>query len=223
MERVLFVGNSFTYYNNMPKIFEALANQAGCEVQVHSVVKGGWYLNRYADPDDEFGLLLRTEYPKEAWDYIVWQDQSANPALDPEDFYAAAHELCHLFPCRKQHVFYQTWAYEEGSEKLASVHMDYETFHQALAAAYREAAKRENALCVPVGDAFALCHAQYPLINLYKPEDRFHPSLAGSYLAACVFVGAITGKDVSMLAPLGGETRALCEIAQNALDPQSGG
>lgn len=47
--KVLFVGNSHTYYNDMPRIFASLARDNGHDVQVESVTKGGWILPDRAD------------------------------------------------------------------------------------------------------------------------------------------------------------------------------
>ena len=62
------------------------------------------------------------------------------------------------------------------------------------AAQKEEAAKQQNALLVPVGDAFRLCHDTRPEIGLYMP-DHYHPSPEGTYLAACVFFAALSGCD----------------------------
>lgn len=193
MERILFIGNSFTYFNDMPGIFSTLCEGAGIPVQVESVVKGGWYLSRYADPENEMHPAILEAAQKE-WDYVILQDQSFNPAGNKEDFLAAAKKLAALFPCRKKLVFYQTWAYEEGSVKLESTGMTYEQMHESLRDAYLEAAKENNALCAPAGDAFRLAHDQYYYkFDLYR-GDAFHPSILGSYMIACTFFGTIFNK-----------------------------
>jgi len=193
MDRILFIGNSFTYFNDMPGIFSALCEGASIPVQVESVVKGGWYLSRYADPADEMHPAI-LEAAKQEWDYVILQDQSFNPACNKEDFLAAAKKLAALFTCRKKLVFYQTWAYEDETVKLSSTGMTYEQLHEALRDTYREAAKDNNALCVPAGDAFRLAHDQYYYkFDLYR-GDAFHPSILGSYMIACTFFGALFGR-----------------------------
>ncbi|MBR6788151.1 MAG: DUF4886 domain-containing protein [Clostridia bacterium] len=193
MDRILFIGNSFTYFNNLPSLFSALCESAGIPVQVESVVKGGWYLSRYADPQDEMHPAILAAAQKE-WDYVILQDQSFNPAGNQEDFLSGARKLSQLFPCRKKLVFYQTWAYEEGSAKLSSTGMTYEQLHESLRDAYQQAAKEMNALCVPAGDAFRLAHDQYYYkFDLYR-ADAFHPSILGSYMIACTFFGTLFNK-----------------------------
>lgn len=218
MKRVLFIGNSFTYFNDMPTLFSLIANDAGFDVGVSSVVKGGWWLNRYADPADEMGKALRAAYPRQKWDEIVLQDQSFNPAGDKADFLRSVHALRELMP-EGRFVFYQTWAYEYGSAKLAATGCTYEQMRDGLRAAYQQAARETNGLCVPVGDGFSLYRERYPQFSLYQP-DSFHPNLAGTYLAACLFLGCLSGQPVSRDLPVKGldaeRARTLREVA-NAL------
>lgn len=193
MDRILFIGNSFTYCNDMPEIFSQLCEGVGIPAHVEAITKGGWYLSRYADPTDEMYPAIAAAAEKE-WDYVILQDQSFNPADNKEDFLAAAKKLAKLFPCRKKLVFYQTWAYEDGSVKLSDTGMTYEQLHEALRDAYRQAAEENNALCVPAGDAFRLAHDQYYYkFDLYR-ADAFHPSILGSYMIACTFFATIFGK-----------------------------
>lgn len=186
MNSILFVGNSFTYVNDLPAMFEYICNAAGHTLTADRVVKGGWYLSRYADPENEMGVILRQEYPKKVWDVIVWQDQSFNPARNTPDFLAASQALCREFPARGKAAFYQTWAYEDNTDKLASTGLTYDEMHAQLKAAYQQAADENGAVCVPVGDAFSRCYKTHPEISLYWP-DHFHPSESGTYLAACTF------------------------------------
>ena len=84
MKKLLFVGNSFTYYHDLPAMLEKLSCAAGYSIQTAAVTKGGWYLERYADPDNEMYPLLHETHEQRAWDMIVLQDQSFSPAGHPE-------------------------------------------------------------------------------------------------------------------------------------------
>lgn len=189
---VLFIGNSFTYYNDLPGLVSGMFEQAGLDYQVESLTKGGWYLSRYADPQDEMGSQLYENLVGRHWDYVILQDQSFNPVKDREGFICAAGKLCDLLKPEKV-LFYQTWAYEDGSEKLAQTGLTYDRMYEQLKAAYTEAAVKWGGTVVPVGDRFAECRAAHPEVKLYV-EDHFHPSPEGSALAAKEFYRAITGK-----------------------------
>jgi hypothetical protein len=62
-----------------------------------------------------------------------------------------------------------------------------------LAEAYTTAGNENNALVIPAGLAFARAIDKQPELNLYAPDKR-HPSLAGTYLAACTVFAALTGR-----------------------------
>ena len=191
MKTVLFIGNSFTYYNDLPGVVSGMLETADDEYQVESLTKGGWYLHRYADPQDEMGSQLYEKFAGRHWDYLVLQDQSFNPVKDQNDFIAAAKKLCEVL--RPETVLlYQTWAYEDGSEKLFGTGMTYEEMYLALKASYARAADVLGGRLVPVGDRFAEYRDNHPEIGLYR-EDNFHPSETGTKLAACEFFKVITG------------------------------
>ena len=189
MKTVLFVGNSFTFYNDLPQTVAQMLQQAGCPHQVESLTKGGWFLSRYADPQDKYGALLRERHLGRHWDILVLQDQSFHPVGNYEDFLAGAKALRDLFRPERL-LLYQTWAYEDGTEKLEETGLSYDGMHLALKAAYTRAAEVLGAEVVPVGDRFARYHREHPEIRLYK-EDHFHPSEEGTRLAAEEFFRAI--------------------------------
>lgn len=79
-------------------------------------------------------------------------------------------------------VFFMSWAYSDKPEMTAE-----------LAEAYTVAGNANNALVIPAGLAFARARRTQPELNLYAPDKR-HPSLAGTYLAACTTFAALTGR-----------------------------
>ena len=189
MRTVLFIGNSFTFYHDMPAQVAAKLEEAGHPHQVATHTKGGWFLSRYANPEDKYGALLRERHLGKHWDIVILQDQSFNPIDQYEDFLAGAKALQQLLQPEKL-LLYQTWAYEDGTEKLQETGLSYAQMHLALKQAYTNAAAELGATVVAVGDRFAQCHDAHPEINLYK-EDHFHPSVEGTQLAVEEFVQAI--------------------------------
>jgi hypothetical protein len=79
-------------------------------------------------------------------------------------------------------VFFMSWAYADKPEMTA-----------ALAEAYTRAGNDNQAMVIPAGLAFARSIAAQPALNLYAPDKR-HPSLAGTYLAACTVYASLFGK-----------------------------
>jgi hypothetical protein len=91
-------------------------------------------------------------------------------------------------------VLFMSWAYADKPEMTAE-----------LAEAYTTAGNANNALVIPAGLAFARARRQQPELNLYAPDKR-HPSLAGTYLAACTSFAALTGRS-----PVGNSYHATIE------------
>ena len=85
--KVLFVGNSYTYFNEMPKeIFTKVAAGADVEAEVTQITKGGHRLCQFADPCDEHGARLREAINGSHYDYAVLQEQSHTPISNEAQF-----------------------------------------------------------------------------------------------------------------------------------------
>lgn len=190
--KVLFLGNSYTYFNDLPAMVQWLAEQTGNDVQTDSVTRGGAYLHQFADPADELYTLWQEKYRAAAWDAVVCQNQSFHPVKDPAAFRQAALDVQALCRPEQKFFFYQTWAYKYGSDKLAGTGLSYDEMLTRMVQSYAGAAEAVSGAVVPVGETFAQVRALHPEIELYNP-DGSHPSPAGTYLAACLFLAVLTG------------------------------
>lgn len=116
---VLFIGNSYTYYNDMPVIFRSLAISAGYKKAGSvSVTKGAYTLAQFASASDPMGQQVETMLKGTTkFDYIVIQEQSERPASDPALFYdgvrAMAAKIKQYQPDAKV-VLYATWGRKAG-------------------------------------------------------------------------------------------------------------
>jgi len=174
--RILMLGNSFTYFNDMPEILAALT---GWEVVSHT--RGGAYLSEHLDPEAEMGRKTLRALQSEKWDIVILQEQSRAPFAARDEFLKSVRELCPLVrKAGATPLLYATWAYRDGTEKLAETGLSYNAMLNALCEGY-EAAAAENGIPVAhVGKAFA---AAKQTLDLYVSDD-YHPSAAGSLLAA---------------------------------------
>ena len=187
--RVLFIGNSYTYFHNLPEIFAKLA-EAGHQKKIIYTMQapGGLRLkDHWARPD------TRTALSTGKWDYVVLQDQSTlgtnyyfegKPRIPSDDLFhpyavdfAKAIKDAGAIP-----VFYLTWARKKVPEDQA-----------ALNAAYMRATRETKSIIAPAGLAWAEIEKDDPSINLFY-RDGSHPSPAGTYLNACVFYATIFGR-----------------------------
>lgn len=224
--RILFIGNSFTYRNDMPGMFAELAEAAGYAAEVDSVFQGGCYFHDFTDPDNGLCRKIGELYEQAAYDVVFLQEQSVQPLNDREDFLENGALLAEQAALQGARVIlYQTWPYEEGSRMLEHVGYTYEEMYRGLQEAYRALAERTGAAVSPVGDAFYLA-SQQGEGALYDASDRYHPSERGSYLAACVhFIAAfdapVTGNPFTGPLPAD-EAAALQRVADACAERQSG-
>ena len=194
--QVLFIGNSFTYFNDMPHTFLNMIRTLHPDARVDSLAYGGYSLAQYADEDTEVGKIAISKIVSYEWDYIILQEQSLLPCIEPEAFATAVKKLCDIVTqmTSAKVILYQTWAYKNGSKKLAETGMTYDEMNSRIRNAYREAAENNHVLLAPVGDLFAHIYASEHITHLINRNDNYHPSASGSYLAACVIFKIITGK-----------------------------
>ncbi|MBE5810522.1 MAG: SGNH/GDSL hydrolase family protein [Clostridiales bacterium] len=175
--RILFLGNSFTFFHDLPEMVAELLN-----AEVKGNLRGGAYLHQHIDPSDELCAVTRKLLTEERWDYVVLQDQSQGPITHPMEFTRAVAALSQMIRAAgATPVLYETWAYEEGSDTLASTGMTFFEMQKKLSAGYHTAAEANQTLLAPVGQVFA---ASRKTIQLYDVGDHYHPSSAGSQLAA---------------------------------------
>lgn len=194
--RILMLGNSFTFYHGMPRLLAALT---GAEVVAHT--RGGASLSEQFNPETEMGARTLKALREEKWDYVVLQDQSSITVRLPERFAENVAALCRLIrECGAVPVLYATWAYREGSEKLANLGVSYDKMARTIYDGYHRAAEENGALVADVGKAFFdLTHEVAKndpktfvkgSVDLLETDD-FHPSAAGSVLAASVIAKTI--------------------------------
>src|SRR5262245_506217 len=200
---MLYVGNSFFYYNdsmhsmvlrlvaagdpqNRPKYRSTSVTISGAGLNWHDLeayLKPGGGMASYSITADN--KLVHNKFDK-PFDAVLMNDCSQCP-VHPElkglfHEYARKHSQTAVKYGAKP-ILFMTWAYQDAPDMT-----------RALAEEYTVAGNANSALVVPAGLAFAKAIARDPKVDLYNPDKR-HPSLAGSYLAACVIYAAVHGKN----------------------------
>lgn len=192
--RILFVGNSFTFFNSMPDLVNRMAEESGHEdVFIVHYTRPGWSLRQFAGDRGLRGLVEDV-----AWDDVVLQERSYVPALEDsrrasrmDPFAADLHMLNRV--AGADTVLFMTWAYRDGDTRT----VDGDTFaamQTRIENAYEEVAGQLPAPVAPVGTAWAEALRRQPSVDLWADDGR-HPSPAGSYLAACVFYAVLLDAD----------------------------
>lgn len=181
--RILMLGNSLTFANDLPGI---LAKLTGAQVVHHT--RGGARLSEQLNPKTRLGAQTQAALSREHWDYVVLQEMSHGPFSSPDRFFASVEHLCaQIRAAGAVPVLYATWAYRKDCPKLAAKGWDYEQMARCMAETYRTAARKNNALLAEVGLRFYRLADTH---NLYA-ADGVHPSEAGSRLAAETIAAAI--------------------------------
>jgi hypothetical protein len=200
-KRVIFIGNSFFYYNDgMPGQLGLLENAADPEHKqdyhnaMVTIAGAGldWHdVESYFRPNaissysfDDHNNIVFDKFDK-LFDAAVMMDCSQcpiHPTLKATftTFTKKDSEIVRAHGARP--IFFMSWAYADRPEMTAQ-----------LAEAYTVAGNANDALVIPAGLAFARARQKQPELNLYAPDQR-HPSPAGSYLAACTTFAALTGR-----------------------------
>ena len=187
----LFVGNSYTFYNDMPAQVASLMREAGAEVAVSVAAEGGANLEKHEERAETRDALANLP-----WTHLVIQEQSTRPLHDRDKFLDSLDRLCAVAGQRPI-TLYQTWARQVGHEVYRSSWSGKspEAMTERLEDAYREAADRlreqgRQVRVAPVGATWYRSLSQFPQLNLFD-EDGHHASAAGSHLAALVIAAAL--------------------------------
>ena len=195
MTRVLFIGNSYTYYNELWELFTAVSQSSGHAVYADYSVRGGAYLDQSLDGKDPLSQQLNALLDINRYDVVFLQEQSTCPAVDFARFEAAATALNErVVQNGARCILYQTWGRKTGSPDLARLGMTNREMTEALRRGYVRVGEKLSADVSPVGTAFYDVHTHHPDIELYD-ADSTHPSLAGSYLAALCHYATVFGED----------------------------
>ncbi len=185
-KKVLFVGNSYTYFWNLPQVIEHLAESQDIPLIARQSTAGGAHLGHHwtgARDLDTYNLIKNGN-----WDYVVLQDHSLRTieALDSLIKYVELWSDV-IRESQAEPVLYMTWPRAFNPLMI-----------EKISSGYREAGRGEGLIVVPVGETWSLARELRPEINIYDP-DGSHPSPLGTYLTACVFFRALTGQSPSGL------------------------
>ncbi len=189
--KILFVGNSYTYYNDMPTLFSRLCGCNGKRAQVFSVTKGGRKLHENLDSADETTRQLEAVVRTNSMDVCILQEHSILPILEFDRFSANVEALMEKLGSAR-YVLYQTWGRKTGSTFLAEHGLTTRTMALQLRDAYTKVAQTTGADRAPVGLCFLEISENHPEIDLYDP-DLTHPSYAGSCLSAMTHYRTLFG------------------------------
>lgn len=174
--RVLFIGNSHTFFNDMPATFRLMVEKlTGERPEVTMIAYGGrsfqWHKDEFPAP--RFALLFGD------YDYCVLQQQTHPfPAEETREPALWLMDLCRQAGTKP--VLYMTWAERDKPEHL-----------EPIRRTFRDLAAESGALLAPVGEVFAALRARPDIVLFW--QDGAHTSPYGAYAAAATLARVITG------------------------------
>lgn len=180
--KVLMIGNSFTYFWNMPQMVEAMAKHEDINLETSQSTVGGSNLEQHWKKQK--GTETRKILDKEKFDIVILQDHSMSTIEAPERFTTYTTKLIDL-------------AKEKGAEPLLSMTWAYDSnplMQETISSSYTELGKETGVKVVPVGTIFMQAQKARPDLKMYF--DDKHPSSDGSYLIALIYYKFLTGNSV---------------------------
>jgi hypothetical protein len=199
VKKVLFLGNSYTSVNSLPTLVKDIALSFGDTMLTDQNTPGGHQLVQHV-----VNTTTLSKISSQNWDNVVIQEQSQKPSFSPgqvaTDVYPYAEILCDSirsnYSCSEP-IFYMTWGRKNADAGPCAngltTSCTYEGMQQRLRESYMEMSLDNNATTSPVGVAWKNVRDSFPTIELYT-GDESHPSIYGSYLAACVFYATLYQK-----------------------------
>ena len=173
--KVLFIGNSFTARNDLAGLIARLAAAQGKSMEHRLISAGGASLRTHWNAGEALKAIQGGQY-----DHVVLQEQSTLPVKNAKRM----HENVRLFDeaikaAAAKTALYMTWARRSAPE-----------LQQAITDAYVGIGQELGATVVPVGLAWQRVLGEHDQPVLHD-KDQSHPTIAGSYLAACVFLAVL--------------------------------
>ena len=199
--RVLFVGNSYYYYNNslhnhVSNLVKVADPALGAQLNFKSSTIGGAALNHH----NLSHLLVPGQIGvAKPFQWVVMQGGSSEPLSSKrrEVFRQTAVANAELIRANGGQVaLYMTHAYVAPHRQVKPQNI------VATESMYVEVGNEIDALVIPVGLAFEEAYRRLPALRFHHP-DGTHPSLLGTYLAACTTYATLYGRS-----PVGNAYRA---------------
>lgn len=201
--RAFFAGNSYTASSNLPQLISDVAQSAGDTLIFSSNLMGGATLQSHATNPNTLEPIQVGN-----WDFVVIQAQSQEPSFpigqvqsNTFPYAAMLNDSIEKYqPCGET-MFFMTWGRENGDANNCPFFpplCTYQGMDSLLRLRYEMMANDNDAVLSPVGAVWRYLRENHPTIDLYSP-DGSHPSVRGSYAAACTFYAAMFREDPTQI------------------------
>lgn len=189
--RILFIGNSHTFYNDMPNIFREICQENSIDVEVTMLARGYKGLDYHCkEPQTKFNILYGN------YDFVVLQH--LQNGFDKEVLYNSVKELKTLIDkSGATPILYMTWTLKSERDK-----------QYILTDGYKEVGKKLGIDVAPVGEVWWRYFDKYPEEILYFEDDK-HASILGSILTAYTIFNTIFKRKAESKSEIGNKINEL--------------
>ncbi len=191
---VLFIGNSLTFGNDMPKMVSEIATAQGKSVIFDTVIKKGMTIQYHSEQTRTYKKIKSRK-----WSYVVVQGHSTEFVQTQETidentlpYLRKIIDSIRRYSSCTKIILYETWGYKYGLLDAPNAENYTVMQNQIKLQTMRVADIFSIGVC-PVGEVWKSIYSKDTTLNLYT-ADNYHPSRTGSYVAACTFYIALFGE-----------------------------
>ncbi|MBW8036594.1 MAG: hypothetical protein FVQ79_13460 [Planctomycetes bacterium] len=174
--RILFIGDSYTYYNDLPSALTRTVPEL--KIKTVSMTRGAYTLEKFLSEKVTLDAIRKGNF-----DFVILQENSQRSVKDKKKMHDAIRGLAaEIKKTKAQTILFMPWAREDFPKMIIP-----------LSKAYIEIGKELDIKVSPVGLAWESALKANPKLSLYS-DDKSHPSRPGTYLAVCTLYATLTGK-----------------------------
>ena len=185
-EEILFVGNSFTFYWNLPSVVQKMSDERNLNWNVTQSTAGGAKIKEHWL--GEKNLVTKNLIETNSYSKIIFQDHSMNPIIAIDSTKKYHTKFKDLIPSSTQTYFYSTWMYPKIDDPDRDL-LKKNTIEKNLITS----GINKSSILLLVGKAFDRFRSKYPEHKLLG-DDMKHQSANGTYLAACVIFSTLSSQ-----------------------------
>lgn len=212
---ILFIGNSLTYYHEMPEMLQQMFNEQQFQINVEKSTLPGASLSDHLSNEETLERINSRD-----WDFLILQEGTVRILIPEARMYRFERSVLGFDSIAKligaKVMLYQNYPISIYPEKycypsmLISNELENKMYcsdslvnstqeFRIITKSFEEVSKKIDSHVAPVGYYFEICKKQFPQLVLFESNVDTHPSRLGSFLIACVFFKKITSENVSGL------------------------
>jgi type IX secretion system substrate protein/PKD domain-containing protein len=214
-KKILFIGNSITYFNDMPILFRDIANSKGKNVVTQMYAPGGTGFVNHVTDSNVFSLFRNN-----TWDAVVLQPGSGESAgaswpvnTTVQRGQVLLDSIKRYSPCAKVYLYQIPYGVPSPT-----TYNTYQTVQTQIKDSLTKMADNLHLPFVPAGESARMHYTAQQDLLLHGSYNDIHPNLNGSYLVASTMFATIFQEPVTGTTSYGGVPQATAEYFHSIAD-----